>query len=74
MDRAASNPPEYSLRRILAYDELQKLMQPKLGKLDRWLQSEPVGLHDGDKICLCEVKNELLKCNVDKFCVCCCPL
>lgn len=69
MDGVASYPPEYSLRRIHAYDNLKKSLQPKSGKLDRWLQHEPIGLHNGDKICLCEVKKELLKCNLDKFCL-----
>jgi len=45
-----------------------------MGMLDRRLQHEPVGLHKGDKICLCEIKNELLKCNLHKFYACCCPL
>jgi len=31
-------PPVYSLRGIRAYDDLQKLLQPKSGKPNRWLQ------------------------------------
>ena len=31
-------PPVYSLRKIRAYDELQKLLQPKSGKSNRRLQ------------------------------------
>jgi len=30
----ASNPPVYSLRRIRAYDEIQKSLEPKSDKLD----------------------------------------
>ena len=49
----ASNPLEYSLRRIRAYDRIKKSLQPKSGKLDRWLQHEAIDLHNVDKISLC---------------------